>query len=282
MTSFLKGLQELFMWKADAMIQGKKAILIVSFGTSFHQAREKNISRIEKDIAEAFPGYWIYRAWTSRIITEKILRRDGIRIPSVKEAIEQMLEDGITHVIVQPTHLMDGIENRQMKEDMYTYGNAFEQVSFGEPLLATAEDQERAIRAVMEGFAFMEKDQVLVLMGHGTSNYTNFIYTDLDNMLKNLGYPHVFLGTIEGHPHLDTLLEKVGGFHPRKVLLTPFLVVAGKHAIHDMSGENPDSWKSRFEAEGFDVECIMKGLGEYPGIRRLYVEHAKAAELRLP
>ncbi len=59
------------------------------------------------------------------------------------------------------------------------------------------------------------------------------------------------------------------------------MVVAGDHAIHDMSGEDEDSWRSRFEAEGFSVECIMKGLGEYSGIRKLYIEHAKAAEARL-
>ena len=73
-------------------------------------------------------------------------------------------------------------------------------------------------------------------------------------------------------------MKKVGEFRPGKVLLAPFMVVAGDHAIRDMSGEDEDSWRSRFEAAGFTVECVMKGLGEYPGIRKLYIEHAKAAE----
>ena len=55
---------------------GKKALLVVSFGTSFGRTRAKTIDQIEKDLAEAFPDYQMYRAWTSKIIIAKILRRD--------------------------------------------------------------------------------------------------------------------------------------------------------------------------------------------------------------
>ena len=41
----------------------KKAILAVSFGTSFHETREKTIDRIEADLAAAYPEYTLYRAW---------------------------------------------------------------------------------------------------------------------------------------------------------------------------------------------------------------------------
>ena len=215
----------------------KKAILAVSFGTSFSKTRERTIDRIEADLDEAFPDYRIYRAWTSRIIIAKLLRRDGIRILSVKEAMEQMQLDGITHVIVQPTHLVNGIENERMKEDVLLSRENFTSILFGDPLLTSAEDQR-----------------------------------------KELGYSHTFLGTVEAYPSLDILLKKAAEIHAKKVILAPFMVVAGDHAIHDMSGEDEDSWRSRFEAAGFTVECVMKGLGEYPGIRRLYIEHAKDAE----
>ena len=234
----------------------KKAILVVSFGTSFAKTRVKTIYRMEADFAEAFPDYKVYRAWTSKKIIAKLLRRDGIRIPTVKEAVAQMIADGVTHVIVQPTHLVDGIENEQMKEDVESCAQSFSSLVFGEPLLTTAEDQRQAIEAVMEEF----KDR------------------KAEDALKELGYSHAFLGTVEAYPSLDTLLEKVVEFRPGKVLLAPFMFVAGDHAIHDMSGEGRDSWRRRFEAAGFTVECIMKGLGEYPGIRRLYIEHARAAK----
>ena len=95
----------------------KKAILIVSFGTSYENTRKRTIDAIERDIADAFPACPAYRAWTSKMIIAKLKKRDGIIIHTVKEAMEQMLLDGITDVIVQPTHVINGIENDQMKAD---------------------------------------------------------------------------------------------------------------------------------------------------------------------
>lgn len=60
-----------------------------------------------------------------------------------------------------------------------------------------------------------------------------------------------------------------------KVLLQPLMVVAGDHANNDMAGEEDDSWKSTFEKAGYDVTCIIKGIGELAGIRRIYVRHVK-------
>ena len=44
-----------------------------------------------------------------------------------------------------------------------------------------------------------------------------------------------------------------------------------------MAGDDEDSWKSILEAEGYDVECVLSGLGEIPGIRKLYAAHAAQA-----
>ena len=85
------------------------------------------------------------------------------------------------------------------------------------------------------------------------------------------------MGTVEAEPSLDTLLEKIQTLHVKRVFLAPFMVVAGDHAINDMSGDEEDSWKSTFEKAGYEVECILKGLGEYPAVRQIYVKHALEA-----
>ena len=251
-----------------------KAILVVSFGTSFHRTREKTIDRIEADIEAAYPDYQIYRAWTSKMIIAKLLRRDGVKVPTVAEAVEQMIADGITELIVQPTHVINGVENDLMKEDVLKRRDAFERVAFGDPLLTSQEDNVAVIRAVMEEFPDLKEDEALVLMGHGTTHYANAIYAALDYTFKDMGYSNVFLGTVEAYPSMQSLLRQVHSYQPKKVHLAPFMIVAGDHASNDMSGDDPDSWKCQFEAEGFEVECHMKGLGEYPGIRALLVRHA--------
>ena len=58
------------------------------------------------------------------------------------------------------------------------------------------------------------------------------------------------------------------------------MIVAGDHANNDMAGDDPDSWKSVFEAEGYEVECVVEGLGQLPMIRMLIADHAAEAVAR--
>lgn len=253
---------------------GKKGLLVVSFGTSVNETREKTIDAIEADLQAAFPDFILYRAWTSGMIIRKLEKRDGVRIDTVSEAVERMIADGVRQVVVQPTHVINGFENDQMIEDVRKFEDRLDRLRFGAPLLTSEEDSGAVIQAVMEEFADLPGEEALVFMGHGTTHYANSVYAALDDKFKDLGYSNVFLGTVEAYPSMETLMKLVRAHGARKVTLAPFMVVAGDHALHDMSGEDEDSWRSRFEAAGFQVNCILKGLGEYKGIRDLYIRHA--------
>ncbi|MCI6041875.1 sirohydrochlorin cobaltochelatase [bacterium] len=257
------------------MMESKKAILVVSFGTSYNTTREKTIDVIEKKIDEAFPEQKIYRAWTSKMIMAKLLKRDGIKINNVKEAMEQMRNDGITDVIVQPTHVINGIENDLMKEDALSYRDDFHSIAFGTPLLTSEQDSLDVIDAVVKEFSDLKDHEALVLMGHGTTHYANSIYAALDYTFKDKGYPNVHLGTVEAYPSMQTLLRMVKEQKPKKVKLAPFMIVAGDHARNDMAGADPESWRCQFEAAGFEVECCLKGLGEYPAVQDIFIRHIR-------
>lgn len=256
----------------------KKAILAVSFGTSHNDTRKITIDAIEKDMQDAFPAYSLYRAWTSKMIIKKVNSRDGVHIYTVKEAMEQMLQDGITDVLIQPTHVINGIENDLMKEDALAFQEQFHSISFGDPLLTSEQDNLAVIDAITSEFKDLTKDEVLVLMGHGTTHYANAIYAALDYTFKDKGYQNIFLGTVEAYPTMESLLKMVHAYQPKKVVLAPFMIVAGDHAKNDMASNEPDSWHSQFKAEGYNVEPVLKGLGEYPGIRKLFIEHLKAID----
>lgn len=255
-----------------------KAILVVSFGTSVNETRAVTIDAIEAAIQNAYPDRSVYRAWTSRIICARLQKRDHVRIDSVKEAMIRMKNDGIRDVIIQPTHVINGIENETMKQDTLLFSGDFSSIRIGTPLLTDDSDYEAVIRAVAEEFSDLADEDMLVLMGHGTTHYANSIYAALDYRFKDRGHQNIFLGTVEAYPAIDTLLKIAARKAPRTVILAPFMIVAGDHALNDMSGEDENSWRSRFESAGFSVRCIMKGLGQYPAIRQLFVEHVAAAE----
>lgn len=255
------------------MTKSKKAILVVSFGTSHADTREKTIGAIEKDIASAYPGYEIRRAFTSGMILKVLAERDHLVIDNVKEAMERLVNDGFREVMVQPTHVIPGDEYDAMADVVGQFADRFEKISVGKPLLYSTEDYQKVIRVIMKQFPDMKKKDVLVLMGHGTEHIINAVYAALEYHFHDMGYPNVFVGTVEAYPDVEVVVRRVDVYHPEKVVLLPLMVVAGDHAVNDMAGEEEDSWKTVFEKAGYEVACVLKGLGEFQGIRDIYLEH---------
>ncbi|MDO4301181.1 MAG: sirohydrochlorin cobaltochelatase [Clostridia bacterium] len=258
--------------------ENKKAVLVVSFGTSYNESREKTIGAVEKKIADAFPDYDQKRAFTSQIIIDKINDRDGEKIDNVDEAMQKLVDEGYGTVVVQPTHVMNGEEYDEMKELTAPYENKFKSIKYGTPLLTSSDDYEKVIKAIAAETPQLEdKECAVVFMGHGTEHFANATYSALDYRFKSMGYDNAFVGTVESYPDLDKIKTDLANYNPKKVVLIPLMIVAGDHANNDMAGDEEDSWKTQLKKEGYEVECIIKGLGEYSGIQDMFVEHCNAA-----
>lgn len=258
----------------EKMTDTKKAILVVSFGSSHLDTLEKNIDKIEQQVADTFPEYRVYRAFTSQMILRKLKKTENLHFNTVKEAMEQMASDGIENVIVQPTHIINGIENDRMMCDVMDYTDKFRKIRVGKPLLTSVDDYKKAIHAVMSE-ADLEDGEILVFMGHGTDHHANSAYPTLEYTFHALGYNQVLVGTVEGFPDLKNVMTKLEISGGKKVVLMPFMLVAGDHAKNDMAGEE-DSWKTELEEAGYEVKAVIKGLGEMRGIRSIYIEHIEA------
>ena len=254
------------------------AVLVVSFGTSYNDSRKKTIEEIEKTIAGHFHGYEFHRAFTSRVIINILKKRDSISIDGVSEAMERLLNQGIKRVLVQPTHVMSGEEFDAMMEEMSPYEASFEAVAVGAPLLTSDEDYERLVRILAEDTKeFDQEGTEIILMGHGTEHAANEVYVRLAAEFKKQGYVRYHVGTVEATPSLEDMKRETDQTGARRVVLQPLMIVAGDHANNDMAGDEEDSWKSVFQADGYDVVCRRKGLGELEGIRSMFVDHAKMA-----
>mgnify|MGYP002224783861 FL=1 len=175
------------------------------------------------------------------------------------------------------THVINGIENDRMLQEVMEHMHLFRKVYVGKPLLSSVEDYKKAIHAVMEKTVIGE-DEMLVLMGHGTDHHANSAYPTLEYTFHSLGYQQVLVGTVESFPDLRNVMAKLEISGRKKVVLMPFMFVAGDHAKNDMAGEE-DSWKSELEEKGYEVRVILKGLGEFEGIRKIFAEHIEEAEM---
>ena len=115
-------------------------------------------------------------------------------------------------------------------------------------------------------------------MGHGSEHFANGAYCQMENMLRYMGHENVYVGTVEGFPGIDYVMQRMKRKGFQKVFLAPFMIVAGDHARNDLGGDEEDSWKSILVEAGYEVDVILKGMGEIDDIAEMFVEHAKKAE----
>lgn len=257
---------------------GEKELLVLSFGTSFNDSRRLTVGAIEDDIEKAFPDYSVRRGFTSNIIIDHVKKRDNVSIDDIDESLQRAVDNGVKELVVQPTHLMNGLEYDELKEKIAKYESSFEKISIGEPLLTSDEDFKEVEKAITEWTSEYDDGKTAIcFMGHGTSAESNAVYRKMQDMLTADGYTNYFIGTVESTPSIDDVKNAVKAGNYKRVVLEPLMVVAGDHANNDMAGDEEDSWKSVFEAEGYKVECLVRGLGENEKIRQLYVNHAKKA-----
>lgn len=257
---------------------GEKELLAVSFGTSYPDNRILTIGAIEKALEAAFPDFSIRRAFTSGRVIRKIWEQEQIAIDDVNEALKRAFENGIQTLIVQPTHFMDGLEYQKLIKTVQASPYPFAKLAIGTPLIHSEKDKQELIRALVKATAEYDDEKTAIcLMGHGTEANANRVYGRLQELFRKQGHANYYIGTVEAAPTLDDLLTELAHRNYKRVLLRPLMVVAGDHANNDMAGNESDSWKSRFEAAGYEVTCILEGLGSLPDVQEIYIRHAREA-----
>ena len=278
---------------------GEKELLVVSFGTSFNDSRAQDIGGIEKTLQAAYPDWSVRRAFTAQIIINHVQARDGEKIDNMDQALQRAVDNGVKHLVIQPTHLMHGAEYDELCAAAESYKDKIETIEIAEPLLGevgkdgseTNADKKAVAEALTAeavkaaGYQSLEdaaKDSTaFVFMGHGTSHAAAVTYTQMQTQMEELAYGNVYIGTVEGKPAetaCEAVIERIKEAGYTKVVLRPLMVVAGDHANNDMAGDDDDSWKSQFLASrAFDtVTCQIGGLGGIPAIEQIYVEHTAA------
>lgn len=263
----------------NAKASSDKEILVVSFGTSYSNSRHVTIGAVEDAIREAYPDYQVRRAFTSQIIIDKLKKEENIEIDNVKQALDRAVANGVKTLVVQPTHLMNGLEYNDLKKELDKYKDKFDKIALGEPLLTSDEDFKQVIAAITNDTKeYLDGETAICFMGHGTEADSNKVYATLQEKLKAAGYNDYFVGTVEATPTVDDLIAKVkeSGKYKR-VILQPLMVVAGDHANNDMAGDEEGSWATKFKAAGFEVKPVLRGLGQNYDIEKIYLEHVKAA-----
>lgn len=250
-----------------------RAILTVSFGTSVRETRTKTLESIEQMIRSKYPDYIHKCAWTSKLLRTKVLEAEGLNIPGVREALIQLKSDGVRKVYIQPTFVTNGSEYQKLLQEATEFQDQFDTLRLGSPLMTSAADFTPIITALTMSavYPLLQADELLLFIGHGTTNGDNFLYDHLDKAFQSCGIPNIFLKTMQSPAAVDEIITAARERRISQITLAPFMIVAGSHALKDIAGSHCESWKSRLEQAGFRVHCEMKGLGEIPEIQQLFL-----------
>lgn len=252
----------------------RKAILSVTYGSTDQTQLESTIGRVERLYRREFPGVEIFRAFTSRHVISS-LAKNGVHADDVGEALERLQNAGYDEVFIQPTHIICGGEYDGILDSAEKMKDRFKVISVGKPLLNSEDDNEFILEFFEHELA--TTNRALVLMGHGSEHPDNIKYTKLRETAKRLGYNDIFIMTLEAKPSVQDVIPMIREAGYPKILLTPLLFGAAGHAKRDMAGDQPESVASVLRAAGFEVECLVKGLGEYDQIAELYAKHLRNA-----
>jgi len=245
----------------------KAAIVAVHFGTTNENARIMSIERFNLRLQQAFKQYDFREAWTSRIVIKRLAEKE-IYKQTPAQVLEALRLEGFTHVLLQPSNIINGIEVDYLKNEVERFKRSFKDIRIGEPLLSSPEDYYRAAGA--EFLIYKDKKTMNVLVCHGSSKEHNTQYTMLDYVLRETGHNNWTVATIEGFPTQENLIKLLKAQGVKKVNLIPFMFVAGEHVQNDIAVE----WKKTLEGQGIKVKAFTKGLGETDAILDIYVNHA--------
>ena len=285
----------------------KKAIVLAQFGTSYPSALVA-LTNTQKQVQDAFPGVEVRMAFTSNIIRKicherqndkrfleenKGIPEEILYVKAPLATIADLQDEGYTTIIVQPTHIFEGeeyldlvsyIDGLNSIKTIKATNIPFKKLVLGRPLLGKKgkeypyhKDLEAAAKTVKADVELARKNKAaLVYMGHGNEYLSTGAYTEFQETLRRI-YPEtpVYIGVVEGFPSLDHVVSGLTRDRIKKVVLKPFMIVAGDHAINDMDGDEDDSWKTTLKSKGMGVITVIQGLGENPEVAKIFIQHIK-------
>lgn len=259
-------------------MESKKEVLVVSFGTNFNDSRHIAIGAIESTIQEQFPGWQAYRAFTSEMIISALKKRENIWTDTLREALERAVCRGVDVLVVQPVFFVKGKEFDELKKQIERYSDQFQKLILSDPLLSKKEDYYDVIKALEARLSgYQSEDTAVCFMGHGTSTEANLSYLWMQDFMREL-HQDWYVATLKNKPDIWDLLNCIRQQRRyKKVVLIPLMITAGYHVRRDMAGCHNHSWKHIFENAGYDVTCILEGMGQYYDVRQIYVRHIKEA-----
>ncbi len=245
-------------------------IVITAFGTTTKAL--ETYDRLGARVKERFSEHEVRWAYTSRLVKDRVKRSRNLDFPDPGEVLSALREEGYAWAVVQSLHVLCGHEFDRLVQIAH---ESPLRTAVGLPLLSSPRDFDEVAEALAPDLV-AGAGEAVVLAGHGTDHPIWCAYEALEQRVRRVAGPRVYVGLVEGSPGGGEVVERVAADGCSRVRLVPFMLVAGRHFLEDLAG-GEDSWKARFEARGLEVALDPRGLGMREGIAEVFCRHIQEA-----
>ena len=224
----------------------KRAVLFTTFGTMRAEVMEPILDRLISEGADRWPDRWIEAAITGEHIRRE-LEKQGVVTEALEEILDRLSDEGFVEVTVQPLMINDGGEYEKIRRRLQSYVNKTIKsikLHLGRPLLWSHDDMDRLAEVLCRE---CDPSRKTVYVAHGTGGASDVRYGILERKFRDCGRMDIEVRTMK---ELSGLEEGV--------IRKPLMLTAGSHAE--------------------EFQCERIGLGELPGIRSIFLDHAAEAQ----
>lgn len=215
----------------------KTAVIISGTGTSDSKALASALNPLMCGLRARFPNIKAEAAFGEKAAA----------------AACSLMKQGFGRILCLSTHIAHGSSYAALCA-------ALEGIPVSPPLLCGSESSAALAEALEKE---IDTSAACVFVAHGGKD--NGFLAELEAAFAARGCANAYTAALKGEYGLSSLICRLG---QKKVVLRPLTFTAGIHAARDIAV----NWKARLEAEGFKTDCVLKGLGEYSAVRRLYLD----------
>lgn len=290
---------------------GNRAILLTMFGTSVETGLPA-LTNIMERVRSWFQHIPVHIAFTSSTV-RRIWRERGadpdyrdvhpevgeeiFGIRSSSGVLAELRQKGVDSLVIQPVRmapLMEGKAGTECPADGFSetvgdWQGIFRKIAVGRPALGSLGGEYPRGNDIAEVAASLQADidlarrhqAALFYMGHGNKHSTtHFIYDELIAAMRR-HYPDVItvMRMVEGNDHFPAIAEELNNNRIAKVVLKPFMIVAGDHVRKEMVGDRPDTLQKMLEKGGITVYPVLQGLGENDSFGDIFARRAAHAAM---
>lgn len=254
----------------------RTAIVLVTKGTTQEGTKEL-IHKYKAAINSKYPDAVIRTAIESEVVRKKLAEK-GVIESSPLGSVANLIDEGFSKIIMQPMW----ITGDHTYHNLYSIASAINSLAgkhghlniqgvlIGKSLCTNMTQCSELADVITSVFGKINNDEALVLLASGEMG-SDAVLCQLQFILDKISQGRIIVGNSTGYPNIEWVNDRLAHINAKKVMLTPFDLIPGKHFKY-AAEINDDSWKKQLESNGYEVSISEKIIADSDQMVNLIVK----------